>query len=246
MRFAAIADVHGNHLALEAVTADIRAQGIDEIVNLGDMASGPLDARRTMDALMALDAVHVLGNHDRYLIDRPPEKMGSWDRPAHAQLEPGHLDWLRAVPPARVYREQVFLCHATPSSDEVYWLETVLPDGAVRMSPWQAIEEAARGIGQRLILCGHSHIARAVRLGDGRLIVNPGSVGCPGYRDIHPYPHVMEAGTPDARYAILESEDDRWRVTFRHVPYDHEAMAALARRNGQPELASALATGWIR
>ena len=87
MRFAAIADVHGNYLALEAVIADIRAQGIGEIVDLGDMASGPLDARRTMDALMALDAVHVLGNHDRYLIDRPPEKMGSWDRPAHAQLD---------------------------------------------------------------------------------------------------------------------------------------------------------------
>ena len=65
MRFAAIADVHGNHLALEAVLADIRAHGIVDIVNLGDMASGPLDARRTMDALMALDAVHVLGNHDR-------------------------------------------------------------------------------------------------------------------------------------------------------------------------------------
>ena len=76
MRFAAIADVHGNYLALEAVLADIRAQGIDEIVNLGDMASGPLDARRTMDALMALDAVHVLGNHDRWLIDRPAGEDG--------------------------------------------------------------------------------------------------------------------------------------------------------------------------
>ena len=77
MRFAAIADVHGNYLALEAVMADIRAHGIDEIVNLGDMASGALDARRTLDTLMALDAVNMLGNHDRYLIDRPPEKMGS-------------------------------------------------------------------------------------------------------------------------------------------------------------------------
>ena len=57
------------------------------------------------------------------------------------------------------------------------------------------------------MLCGHSHIARAVRLSDGRLIVNPGSVGSPGYRDIHPFPHVMEAGTPDARYAILELLD---------------------------------------
>jgi diadenosine tetraphosphatase ApaH/serine/threonine PP2A family protein phosphatase len=245
MRFAAIADVHGNYLALEAVLADIRAQGINEIVNLGDMASGPLDARRTMDALMALDAVHVLGNHDRYLIDRLPETMGSWDRPAHAQLEARHLDWLRAVPKTAVFRDQVFLCHATPDHDEVYWLETVLPDGVVRMSSLDAIEKRAHGITRSLILCAHTHLARAVRLRDGRLIVNPGSVGSPGYRDTHPFPHVIEAGTPDARYAILELVDGVWRVTFRHVPYDHDAMAALARQNGQPELASALATGWI-
>jgi len=245
MRFAAIADVHGNYLALEAVLADIRAQGIGEIVNLGDMASGPLDARRTMDTLMALDAVHVLGNHDRYLIDRPPEKMGSWDRPAHAQLEARHLDWLRAVPKTAVFRDQVFLCHATPDHDEIYWLETVLPDGTVRMSALDAIEKHAQGITQSLILCAHTHLARAVRLCDGRLIVNPGSVGSPGYRDTHPFPHVIEAGTPDARYAILELVDGSWRITFRHVPYDHEAMATLARQNGQAELASALATGWM-
>jgi predicted phosphodiesterase len=246
MRFAAIADVHGNYLALEAVIADIRAHGIDAIVNLGDMASGPLDTRRTMDALMGLDAVHVLGNHDRYLIDRPPEKMGSWDRPAHAQLDQSHLDWLRAVPPTRIYRDQVFLCHATPAHDETYWLETVEPGGTVRMSSLQAIEKVAEGISQPLILCGHTHVARVVRLRDGRMIVNPGSVGSPGYRDTHPYPHVIEAGTPDARYAILELTDGNWCVTFRHVPYDHEAMAALARQNSQQELASALATGWIR
>ena len=245
MRFAAIADVHGNYLALEAVIADIRAHGIDEIVNLGDMASGPLDARRTMDMLMALDAVHVLGNHDRYLIDRPPEKMGSWDRPAHAQLDQSHLDWLRTVPPTRIYRDQVFLCHATPAHDEIYWLETVEPDGNVRMSSLDAIEKVAEAITQPLILCGHTHVARVVRLRDGRMIVNPGSVGSPGYRDIHPFPHVIEAGTPDARYAILELTGGNWRVTFRHVPYDHAAMAGLARQNGQLELASALATGWI-
>src|ERR1043165_760386 len=134
MRFAAIADVHGNYLALDAVLADIHAQGVGEIVNLGDMASGPLDARRTMDALMALDAVHVLGNHDRYLIDRPPEKMGSWDRPAHAQLDQVHLDWLRAVPPTLVYRDQVFICHAKPAHDETYWLEAVEPDGSVHLA----------------------------------------------------------------------------------------------------------------
>ena len=246
MRFAAIADVHGNYLALEAVIADIRAQGIDEIVNLGDMASGPLDARRTMDALMALDAVHVLGNHDRYLIDRPPEKMGSWDRPAHAQLDATHLDWLRTVPPTRVYRDQVFLCHATPAHDEVYWLETVLPDGTVRMSSLEAIEKAsrrdratadslrphpyrARGAARRWT---HDRQSRQRRL--ARLSRHPPVSACDRGR---------LAGCALCDPGICGSA---WRVTFRHVPYDHEAMAALARRNGQPALASALATGWIR
>ncbi len=245
MRLAAIADVHGNFLALEAVLADIRAHGVDSIVNLGDMASGPLDGRRTMDRLMALDAIHVLGNHDRYLIEKKPEAMGSWDRPVHAQLEARHLDWLRNVPSTRVFADSVYLCHATPSDDETYWLETVRPDGAVGMSAIADIEKAAEHIPQSLILCGHTHIARAVRLRDGRMIVNPGSVGSPGYRDIVPFRHAMEAGSPDARYAILEQRDGRWHVTFRHVPYDHEAMAALARRNGHPDLAHALATGWI-
>jgi predicted phosphodiesterase len=246
MRFAAIADVHGNYLALEAVLADIRAQGISDIVNLGDMLSGPLDARRTVEMLMPLDVVHVLGNHDRYLLDRPPEKMGSWDRPAYEALNPAQLDWLRAQPKTRVFRDQVFLCHATPEDDEVYWLDIVHPDGTVALSPLDRIEQFAQGVTQSLILCAHTHLARAVQLRDNRLILNPGSVGSPGYRDVHPYPHVVEAGTPHARYAILDLAGGSWQVTFRQIGYDHEAMATLARRNNQPELANALATGWIK
>jgi predicted phosphodiesterase len=245
MRFAAIADVHGNHLALEAVLADISALGISDIVNLGDMASGPLDPRRSMDRLMALDAVHVRGNHDRWLIDRPVEKMGAWDRPAYAQLDARHFDWLRTIPATLVYRDQIFLCHATPKDDNVYWLDAVTPEGAVTIAPLAAIEKEAEGISQPLILCGHTHVARAVRLRDGRLVVNPGSVGSPGFSYNVPYGHRIEAGTPDARYAILELTAAGWSVTFRHVPYDSEAMAALARRNGDAEFAATLATGWV-
>ena len=95
MRFAAIADIHGNCAALEAVLADIAAQGIADIVNLGDVASGPLHARRTIDLLMQRNIVTVRGNHDRYLIEQSPQAMGSWERPAYAELDTVHLDWLR-------------------------------------------------------------------------------------------------------------------------------------------------------
>ncbi|ABD05342.1 Metallophosphoesterase [Rhodopseudomonas palustris HaA2] len=246
MRIAAIADMHSNYAALEAVLADIGRQGVDHLVCLGDMASGPLDARRTLDMLMALDMTVVLGNHDRYLLDRPRDEMGAWDKIALDQLDAQHLDWLRAIPATRVLDGEVFLCHATPSNDETYWLETVNPDGAIRMSDLAAIEAGAEGIAQSLILCAHTHIPRAVRLRDGRLIVNPGSAGCPGYRDKLPYPHLMQTGTPDASYAILDRRDGEWQVSLRLIPYDHAAMAALARQNGMAAYADTLASGWVK
>ena len=107
MRFAAIADIHGNDLALEAVLADIAGQGIPDIVNLGDCFSGPLEAGRVAERLLSLAIPTVRGNHDRYLIEQRPQDMHISDAAAFRQLGPAHLDWLQQQPPARPL--QVFL-----------------------------------------------------------------------------------------------------------------------------------------
>lgn len=245
MRFAAIADIHGNASALEAVLADIRALAITDIVNLGDHLSGPLEAGRTADILIGLDLPSVLGNHDRYLIELEAGAMREWEADAFGALTPAHLAWLRRLPPTLVWRDDVFLCHATPGDDNRYWLEGVSPDGHVHLKPLAEIEALAAGIGQSLILCGHSHLPRAVTLSDGRLIVNPGSVGCPAYDDVAPYDHRVEAGTPFAAYAIIERVGGTWLPTFRQVAYDHEAMSRLAASKGRHDWSRALATGWL-
>lgn len=245
MRLAAIADIHGNALALQAVLADISALGITDIVNLGDSLSGPLEPGRTADILLGLDLPSVLGNHDRYLVALDGGAMHEWEADAFGQLAPAHLDWLRRLPPTLVWRDEVFLCHATPADDNRYWLEGVSPDGHVHLKPLAEIEALADGIGQALVLCGHSHLPRAVTLSDGRLIVNPGSVGCPAYRDVAPHDHRVEAGTPLASYAILEQSAGAWQPTFRQIAYDHRAMSALAASKGRSDWARALATGWL-
>ena len=71
-------------------------------------------------------------------------------------------------------------------------------------------------------------------------------MGCPGYLGTDPVAHVVETGTPHACYAILERTAAARQATIRYVSYDHMSMAALAARNGSPEWASVLATGWIR
>lgn len=245
MRFAAIADIHGNAFAFEAVLADMDQLGITKAVNLGDFFSGPLEAGRTADLLLARDFVSVRGNHDRYLIEQQRDAMGPSDQVAFDQLNARHLDWIRALPVTRRYTDDVFLCHATPTRDDTYWLDRVEPTGVVRPARLAEVAAEAEGIAARLILCAHTHIPRAVHLPDGRMIVNPGSVGCPAYDDTEPVYHHMQTGTPNASYAILERPRGAWNVTFRSVPYDAEAAADCALDNARPDWARSLKTGWF-
>lgn len=96
-----------------------------------------------------------------------------------------------------------------------------------------------------LLLCGHTHLQRMMRLPTGATVVNPGSVGWPAYDDDQPYPHVMEAGTAHARYAVVDNGTGRWEVDFRAVTYDWGHAAAVAEGNGRPDVARSLRTGRI-
>ncbi|MDX2205609.1 MAG: metallophosphoesterase family protein [Hyphomicrobiaceae bacterium] len=246
MRLAVIADIHGNCLALEAVLADIAGLGITEILNLGDHLSGWIDPARTADLLMDRpDIVTIAGNQDRRMLEaqRAGTAGARWDC---ARLSAAHYQWLAAQPATSVHRGKIFLCHGSPLGDEDYWLEDVAPDGRVSLAAIESIEERARGVAASLLLCAHTHVPRSVRLANGRIIVNPGSVGLPAYPSSRPHPHRIETGTPDACYAVVEAEQGPWQVTFRHVPYDRMGAARLAARNGSPVWERALATGWLR
>jgi diadenosine tetraphosphatase ApaH/serine/threonine PP2A family protein phosphatase len=109
----------------------------------------------------------------------------------------------------------------------------------------EAIRSKAEGISQTLMLCGHTHVARAVHLPDGRLILNPGSVGCPGYTDSNPANRHVFAASPYASYAVLDRVQGAWAITQRTVPYDTRRAVAMARAAGFPDWVSALSTGWI-
>jgi predicted phosphodiesterase len=242
--FAVIADIHGNADALAAVLDDIDRLGIRTILNLGDHLSGPLAAAETADMLMRREMTSIRGNHDRWLLEQEPAQMGPSDRAAFEELSERHLDWLRGLPATSRPAVDVFLCHGTPDSDTTYWLETVAPDGTVHGRPLREIEGMA-SVSASLLLCGHTHLPRAVRLGDGRLVVNPGSVGLPGFDDDAPVPHVLQAGNTHASYAVVAREPRGWDVTFRLVPYDTQRMVAMARSAGRPEWARVLETGWM-
>lgn len=245
MKIAALSDIHGNLFALDAVLEDIRHRGVDLTVNLGDIFSGALLPAETADRLIALELPTIRGNHERQVLSLEPERMGASDRHAFETLGEAHRAWIAQLPAVLRPADDVFMCHATPDNDVDCYLEDLV-DGELRPAAVGRVEERSRSCDAPLILCGHSHIPRVVRLRSGQLVVNPGSVGIQAYQGHDPAPHVVEVGSPHARYAILESTPRGWKTDLVAVPYDWNAAAALAARLGREDWARALATGFVR
>jgi predicted phosphodiesterase len=243
MRLGVIADVHGNLVALRAVLDDMARRGVTAAVNLGDLVSGPLWPRETLDLLHGAGIPAVRGNHDRWVA---AGGEGASDRFARAELRAEDAAWLGALPMQVEPAPGVLAFHARPEDDCAYLLEDVR-DGLLVPASAEDVAMRLGGIRAGLVLCAHSHMAALRQVADGRIVLNPGSVGCPAYADPDPPAHVSDSGSPLARYAVAEMAGGRLvAAELIALPYDHQAAASRAAANGRPDWAQALATGHMK
>jgi putative phosphoesterase len=243
MMIAVFSDVHGNLRALEAVLQHIRRLKPDVIVNLGDCVSGPLWPRETCDLLQSEGLMTVRGNHDRAVGAGRTEEMGSSDLFAHERLTTAQREWLLSLPFA--LNTGKFRClHANPRNDTEYLVDEVTADGKLCVASEDQIRARLQSPERPVILCGHSHQPRIVRLGKDAVIINPGSVGCPAYMSSDLPRHASETGAPHARYAVVTLGAGDPRAEFVALEYDWEEAAAMAMTHGRPFWAHALRTGY--
>ncbi len=241
MMCALISDVHGNRWALEAVLDDIAKRGVRTIHNLGDSVYGPLQPHETVDLLRSHCSTHILGNQDRILGEPRRQPFSATLEYCLDRLSDGDLLWIGESHKAFVQVDSMLLVHGTPRSDSVYLLEEISHGLTALRSESSLVAELER-ISSRIVLCGHSHTQRFVRIGD-RTVINPGSVGLQAFTDEVPFPHGIENGSPDARYAILDIEHGAVHVQNMTVPYDFREAVAYARRNGRDDWAHWLEYG---
>ncbi len=244
MIYAVISDVHGNRWALEAVLHDISSRHVDVLVNLGDSVYGPLQPHETAALLRESCEIHILGNQDRILLDAPSHPLSPTLASCFRSLTDDDVEWLRGSHKSSITLDNLLLVHGTLQYDSDYLLEDIARGIPSLLSD----DRIALKIGHsdaKIILCGHSHIARYVRMRD-RTIINPGSVGLQAYDDDSPVAHRMEMGSPHARYAIIEVDGERVTVNHLAIPYDYREAAALALQNGRSDWAYWLEHGRTR
>ncbi len=213
MRVAALADVHGNAVALEAVLAEVERDQPDLIVSCGDLTWGPLP----LETVALLEPwrgrlLCVRGNSERELVERKlvDSEIAVWE---HAQHERAELAEYLGRTQQTVTVEVAGLgptlfCHGSPRSDE----ECVTVE-----TPAARVAEFTSGVEAACVVTAHTHMQYDRRVGETRLL-NPGSVGLP---------YEPEPGF--AYWALLGPD-----VELRRTAYDLDAAVARLAAGGMP------------
>lgn len=229
-RMAVLSDVHGNHVALEAVRAAIGKEKPDAICVAGDLVlNGPFPAQ-TVDAIRDLEdagALVVQGNTDiavadfdyaaafPWLGDEIPDAFRAAAEWAHDELGDERVDWLRRLPAERRLRDDGTLSlvtHASPGS-QTAGFDTGL-DASV------TIERLAR-TDARIVACGHTHLPEIRDFG-WKMIVNAGSAG-----------YVFD-GDPTASWALVTIDGDAVSADIRRTDYDTMTVSNAISARGLP------------
>jgi putative phosphoesterase len=207
MRILLIADIHGNWPALQAVAAE----PYDLCLCLGDLVDYALEPAPCIDWVRRSAQVCVRGNHDhgaaqnvlvngkfgfKYL-------TGVTRTLTRERLGPEDLRYLSRLPVTRalsIEGTRFLLAHASPRdpldeyapSDPDFWSRRL------------------QNVEADVICVGHTHHPYVLEV-DGKLVINPGSVGQP--RD----------GDPRASYAIIQD----YNVELKRVEYPIESSVAV-------------------
>lgn len=241
MRVAVLSDVHSNLHALEAVLAEIDADGFDAIWFLGDLVGYGPRPNECAALLQQRAAICLAGNHDLVVTGKIPLVTFAGEAGAAA-------GWTRDVleDRTRAFLESLAPQAAAPGAE--------LFHGSPRDPVWDYVlsDEAARASFELttapLVLVGHSHVAlelsddgeevrgeqapagTIVSLAGARRLLNPGSVGQP--RDGDPRAAWLEIDNPPI-------DNDFGRATFRRTAYPVELTQAEMREVGLPEVLAA-------
>jgi predicted phosphodiesterase len=205
---AVVSDIHGNLPALEAVLERIDELGCQQIISLGDITGYYAQPSECIDLLLEREAIQLLGNHDKYLVDGdgcPRSRMVSGLlKHQERAVTTAQIDYLSRLE-SRHDKDNASFVHGgwrDPTDQYIYRVrEDLFPTGF------------------QFFFSGHTHVQCRISLANDRIFCNPGSVGQP--RD----------GDPRAAFAVFSGDS----VELHRVRYDIDKTAKAMQDAGYTE-----------
>jgi len=231
MKYAVISDIHGDILAFDVALSEIEKENVDKIICLGDSVGiGPY-ANECVKKIISLGdkIIAVRGNHEDRCIFGCPEfihddkkklseeelKREAWSR---AQLDEESMNYITNLPQATYIvdgNHKIAITHYP-----------ALEDGSYKKFKFcfskEECKEYFKEYNSDICLYGHTHIPFVSRP-DGNWVINPGSLGLPGYNNY---------GT----YGILNISDEKVEYTLHDFKYDYLSVIKSMRDINYPDV----------
>lgn len=251
-RIALFSDIHANLKALDAVLADIDAQGITERYCLGDLVGYGPDPAGVIDRIRDLEIPTIQGNYDEgvgnrrgecgcyYATDQAKADGAASYAFTDSALSDSDAAWLAALPSSIPLEEgaaRVLLVHGSPRKVNEY----LLPDRTD-----EQLARLALAAGADAVCHGHVHLAfhRSFLTDSGDRIhyVSSGSAGKP--KDSDPRASWVELVLGSAEEVAMTADPaagplgrtEVWLGAVVHrVGYDIDAVAAEMLAKGLPQ-----------
>lgn len=212
MKVAAIADIHGNGIALKYAIQDIKSLGINKVIILGDVViKGPMPSH-VLDMLCCKDIdvmAWIKGNTDMWFEEISENwepsteneiELLSYFKYAKHHLSDDQISLINKLPyhQSITINGKTILCvHGTPKSI----------NKAITFSvSEEEIMKEISGVDEQVILCGHSHTVYSGEISDKK-IFNVGSIGN------------SADGDNRISYGILTITDKEIRMENRRIGY---------------------------
>lgn len=233
-KIAFISDIHSNLEALNAVLANIAANGADMTICLGDIVGYGPDPQACVDIIRKNDIQTVMGNHDEYVtllmdprVDRLRAEVKASIEWTQSRLDMDSLMWLSKLP-LKMDAEIFTITHGSysPRNHFAYCRDE------------ETFADNFTGQPRQLAFCGHSHrpligiqkddgrlfvdyIRDGIVPDDGKVMINIGSVGQP--RD------------ENTSACVVYYDIDTREISLVRVQYDIETTIQKIMKSPMPE-----------
>lgn len=237
MQIAILADIHGNHIALETCIEEARKRGAEEFLFLGDYLGELAFPEKTMDLLEQIrkefPCTFIRGNKENYWIDHRKGLDPDWIWEAgssstgilqyvYARLDDCRIRWFEQMPIVKVMEYSglpaFVICHGSPWKVN----ESMRED-------YPYIDELTKKLETKLTICGHFHI-QSKYICNGHTVINPGAVGIP----------LRSSGK--TQFMMLSGINGKWEEEFVALSYNTDRVI----REMEEERLHEQAPGWYR